>query len=270
MNIQPWVPASIAERVSEYERQITEISNGDISYNDAEKFISEIWIRLATRPEMHAVWTFISQFGEPSKLVSNGGMLGIINRNVRRYFSNPKLTPVAYKDEMVEIAKLADMLARKLSKFSNIGASQQNLFTLHAMLSDLEFRRASELIDPAILSTRSLSVGAALNSFLPRIDEQLRGLASHARSEASEQMYRLRLPRKVNDKHTFRTYFIRNIADYFFTFGADYSPTRISIFCSVALDDADITPDLVSKLCPLDHEQKRLLREQADWGHQED
>lgn len=260
MIIPKWVPAAIANCVIEYEREF--LANTQVHRADGKQgpSIREIWVRLATRPEMEVVWNFISSIETPSNLTANGGLLGIVNRKVRSYATSPKLTPTGYKEELQEIAKAADGLARKLRKFTAAGEARHNPFPLDSLLTDAQLRRAGRMIAQERVADGGRAIAGALNYWLPQIDDQLVGLAARARAEASDQFHRVRLPRKVNDKNTFRTYFIHAIADYFFKSCADYSPTRISIFCSVALDDADITADLVAKLCPLDSDQKAMLR----------
>jgi hypothetical protein len=255
-----WVPMAIAEWVSEYHTSMAE--DADCGRDDvgSAAFIIKIWIRLATRPEMESVWNFISTSDTGLALTSNGGLVGMINRGLRRYAANPKLSPKAYSDELSEIAKLADSLSRKLKKFVDAEADHNNPFPLHSLLSDDQKQRAKGMMSAEILASRRGMSAYAIAYYLPPIDELLIGLSGRAKTESVEQFYKLKLPRKVNDKNLFRTYFIREVADYFFMQCADYSPTRIAAFSSVALDDPDITADLVRKLCPLDEEQKSMPR----------
>lgn len=210
---------------------------------------------------MELVWRFIIGLDNQvmCTLRTNGGLLATVNRAVRNYEENPKFTRRGYEEEMHEIAKLADTLARKLSKFSNAGACY-NPFPLHSLLDSEQIERARLMMHPDILSRRRALAPFSLTYYLPAIDKQLTRLSKSAIEEAVRQSSKLRLPRKVNDKNTFRTYFTKVIVDFFFITYADYSPSRIAIFCSVALDDPDITPNLVGKIFPLGNDEKEMLK----------
>ena len=191
---------------------------------------------------MEAVWHFIAQFDNDNylPLVANGGLFGNINGRLRAYHAAPKLSPTDYRDEMAEIARLAAVLSAKLKKFSPPDLDYCNPFPPYVLLG---------------------KAANAVNDKLPPIDAQLIALAKRAEVEAVDQCHRFPLPRKVNDKNTLRTYFVRIVADYFFIMYADYSPSRLAIFCGVALDDPDITPDLIRKLCPIDAAERTMLRD---------
>lgn len=237
MSYPKYVPASIVEWLNEHRNT----SQAQTPGADPLKIV-EIWHRLATRPEMEVVWHFISRFDRAPflPLVANGGLLGTINRRLIAYHFAPKLSPTDYRDEMSEIARMAAALAAKLKRFSDADVGCYNPFPPQVLLG---------------------KVAKAVDEHLPAIDAQLIVLANRAKVESVDQMHRLPLPRKVNDKNTLRTYFVRIVADHFFMMYADYSPSRIAIFCSVALDDPDITPDLIRKLYLIDDEQKTMLRE---------
>ncbi|MDQ1923210.1 hypothetical protein [Massilia pseudoviolaceinigra] len=260
MSFPNWAPPEIIEyltELSDYRRL------GVLSEDEAAITLRfhEMWTRLITRTEMELVWRFI--IGLDNQVIctlrTNGGLIATVNRAMRNYEENPKFTQRGYKEEMQEIARLADILARKLSKFSNAGASY-NPFPLHSLLDSEQIERARLMMHPDILSRRRTLAPFSLTYYLPAIDKQLTRLSKNAIEEAVQQSNKLRLPRKVNDKNTFRTYFTKVIVDFFFITYADYSPSRIAIFCSVALDDPDITPNLVGKIFPLGNEEKEMLK----------
>lgn len=259
MIYQNWAPAEIID----YLNELSEYRGGGALSEDeallAKRF-HEMWTRLVTRPEMEFVWRFIvERAGDTFSLRTNGGLLARVNGVTRDFEENPKFSPKAYEEEMHEIAKLADTLARKLRKFSNAG-SPYNPFPLHSLLDSAQVERARHMMHPDILARRRELAPFSLTYWLPTIDEQLARLASNAAAEAEHQAHKLKLPRKVNDKNTFRTYFINVVRDYFFCMYADYSPARLATFCSVALDDPDITANLVGKLFPLGDDEKEMLR----------
>lgn len=231
MNFPNWAPLEIIDYLSE----LSEYRNGG-ALSDDEAAITlrfqEIWTRLVTRPEMEIVWRFLLTSNDRKislSLRTNGGLLASVNRVIQHYELNPKLSPKAYEEEMREIAKLAETLARKLKKFRN-AESPYCPFPLHSLLDSAQIERARLMMHPDILARRRDLAPWSLTYYLPAIDEQLGRLSTNATAEAEHQAHRLRLPRKVNDKNTFRTYFVRKVVDYFFVMFADYSPTRIAIF----------------------------------------
>ena len=237
MSYPKWVPPTIVQCLNEYRN-----GNQAQAPDDAPSQLAEIWHRLATRPEMEAVWHFIAQFDNDNyfPLVANGGLFGNINRRLRAYHAAPKLSPTDYHDEMTEIARMAAALSAKLKKFSATDLGYYNPFPPHALLD---------------------KAANAVGYDLPPIDAQLIALANTAKAEAVDQFRRFPLPRKVNDKNALRTYFIRIVSDFFFVTYSDFAPSRLAIFCSVALDDPDITPDLIRKLCPIDAAERTMLRQ---------
>lgn len=255
-----WTPAALID----YLNELSEYRGSDaLSEDEAAVTLrfQEMWTRLATRPEMELVWRFIVGLDEGAtySLRTNAGLLSRVNTVIRNYEKNPRFSPKGYEEEMREIARLADTLSRKLRKFSKAG-SVYDPFPLQSLFDNAQVERARGMMHPKILTGKSGSVPFSLTYFLPALDEQLANLAKRATDEAEGQFYRLKLPRKVNDKNNFRTYFINVVVDFFFGMYADYSPSRVATFCSVALDDPDITANLVGKLCPLGEDEKAMLK----------
>jgi hypothetical protein len=265
MNYPKWVPASIVGRLAEY----AEVKrSGRIWETFNIEF--DIWHRLATRPEMEPVWDFIVKCVPADELTTNGGLTGNIDRAVRYFHTSPRLSPPDYKKEMLEIAKLADALSLKLRKFCEAD-TVYNPFPYHSIFNSEQLDITAQRQKEPISSRRDRGLFRyKLDYCVPLLDVQLKGLANRAKTEAEDQAYRLALPRKVNDENLFRTYFVKKIGDYFFLHCADYSPSRLAIFCGVALDDPDITPDLVRKLYPLDDECRTMLEAQRAFLRAED
>lgn len=265
MSYPKWVPASIVGRLAEY----AEIKRGGHTW---ETFNTEfdIWHRLATRPEMEPVWDFVVKCVPVDELTTNGGLTGNINRAIRYFHTSPRLSPPDYKKEMLEIAKLADALSLKLRKFCEADAVY-NPFPYHSIFNSEQLEIAAKRLSESISSRRDREIFRyKLDYSVPMLDFQLKGLANKAKTEAEDQSYRLSLPRKINDENLFRTYFVKKVGDYFFLHYADYSPSRLAIFCGVALDDPDVTPDLVRKLYPLDDECRTMLEAQRAFLRAED
>lgn len=259
-----WVPLQIVERVQEYEEIIRtgdKWPSFDCEYN--------IWRRLATRPEMESVWNFITGTVGSESLLTNGGLSGKVNRAIRYFFSSPRLSPADYKKEMLEIAKLANTLSKKIKKFCDAGP--YNPFEYAMVFTNEQLKISLERLGEKYDDNRGRSWnGYYLDSCMPTFDYQIKGIANRAQIESLEQTHKLRLPRKVKDENLFRTYFIKVIGDYFFVSCADYSPARLATFCSVALDDIDISPDLARKLYELDDECRAMIEAQRAYLKQED
>jgi hypothetical protein len=260
MSFHDWAPISLIQRINEYDAFLADDSN---SKNIKFKQIAsdaEMWRRLATRPEMKEVWLFISGLTDTRSLTTNGGLIGVIGRELNSYRENPKFTVKEYELEMLAIAKLAKSLSKKLQKFSEPHATQ-NPFRFSYHLNSEQLEKAGDIIKSELLegAFKKSNIAHLLDSHMPNINSQLNGLERRAKDESKEQYHRIKLPRRTRDKNVYRTHFISLIKDYFFREYADYSPSRISIFCSVALDDSEISLDLVRKLFPLDDESKHLL-----------
>jgi hypothetical protein len=266
MKYPDWIPASVAEWINRYEEAL---SSGN--YPETVPLEFEIWRRLLTRPEMESVWDFIlATVDHPESLLTNGGLTGKINRAIRYFFTSPRLSPADYKREMLEIAKMADALANKLKKFYD-AASPHNPFTYRALLNSDQLAIVSKRLGKENDDDRGWwKIGNRLDYCLPQFDFQLKGLANRAKLESEDQSYKMPLPRKINDENLFRTYFIKVVGDYFFVQCADYSPTRLATFCSVALDDPDVTPDLARKLYELDDESRDMIAAQRAYLKSED
>jgi hypothetical protein len=273
MKFPAWAPSSITDLIDEAEKDLQNGRTLTPSDREAIQRNAEMWTRLVTRPEMESVWRFIwgrssfTIFATPKMLLANGGLVGTINRKVYSYETDPRMSDKDYENDLLEIARLAEGLSNKLKKYCDI-EDWRNPFPPSALLTQEERDAVSGILRPEYFQhkkTYQSNAGLAghiLDSRLPKLDSLIRRLAEKAREEAGEKAARLNnLPRKVGDKNVFRTYFISIVKDYFMTQYHDYSPTRIATFCNVALDDPEITPDLVRKGFPIDAETKELLRQ---------
>jgi len=266
-----WTPIAFQNLINGYNEFLSDSRSSEHADLEAIKRDAEIWTRLTTRPEMESVWKFIlardefSFFADPENLArANGGLVAKLGRYLRAYHSAPILSEREYKNEMLEISKLAERLSGKLKKFCDAGFSQ-NPFSNSSMFTFEEIERFGRFIDPKLFenkkhSTRSITA-YLLDLRLPLVNHQLHALALRAKNELNDPRHKLqRLPRKVGDANVFRTYFISVVRNIFLGDFADGSHARLATFCSVALDDPEITADLVRQIAPIDDETKEFLK----------
>ncbi|WP_292935538.1 hypothetical protein [Noviherbaspirillum sp.] len=264
MDFKHWVPEEIVKLVKDYEEYL---QKNDLPEDVRSEFSfkAEMWKRLATRPEMERIWQFMIKRSEHGAfpLHSRGGLVGRIERGLDSFKLNPRLSEKDYENEMLEIAKMAGALANKLRKFCE-AESFHNPFSYSGILSIEQRDHAKKMIRPELLENKygndRFYVSFNLDHHLPLFSTQLENIADRAKNESREQEHRLKLPRKSNDKNVFRTYLIRLIGEHFFVQYTDDSPSRIATFCSVALDDPEITADLVRKTYILDDECKAMAK----------
>jgi hypothetical protein len=272
MTYPTWTPAQLITLIEDYDAllQTSKLAHEDTAELQRR---ASMWARLATRKEMERVWLFIAGADGLENLQTNGGLAGRIDRAMTSFQMSPRLSKADYKAEILEISQLANALSNKLQKFC-ASESVQNFFRYGSLLEKQHLEGIKNIIRPELLKHRHGFTDQmaiyALDESLPSIHLQIKSLGQNAKSEAADQAYRLRLPRKTNDKNTFRTYFIRIISDHFFINFADFSPTRIAIFCGVALDDPEITADLVRKLYVLDEDMKSMLKAHREHKKAED
>lgn len=264
MNYPDWVPPTVVDRLGQY-KQIQDAGNVWPTF----QIEVDILERLASRPEMEKVWSFIINRGGEEFLTANGGLIGSIPRAIQHFNHAPHLSPADYKAEMLEIAKLAETLSVKLRKFCVAGG--YNPFPFDSLLNEQQFEESYKRMGrPQDEPMKKFRFGSFLDGSLPKLNFLMKGLAIRARSESEHQTSRFGLPRKVKDENLFRTYFIKQIGNYFFNHYADYSPARLATFCSCALDDADITPTLVRKIFVLDEEMREMLSSNSRNENEED
>ena len=207
----------------------------------------------------------------------NGGLVAKLDRNMRAFDEAPILSPQEYKEEMLEISKMAEKLSVKLKKF-NDAYFLYDPFVNQTMFSREQIETIAEkLVNPKFFeskksyqSERSITAHL-LDHYLPPFNVQLHNLSMRAKSEFEDPHHRLhRLPRKVSDNNVFRTYFISVVRNIFLADFGDGSHTRLATFCSVALDDPEITPNLVRKISPIDDDTKEWLKELRNYKNPED
>jgi hypothetical protein len=239
MRYPDWAPADVIKCIELYDQLARERDGYEAAHCD---YMAALWRRLATRPEMESVWPWILEKTE-LPLYENGEFFSGLGITIERFNVLPKLSGVAYEKEMIQIAEMAAALSPRLKKFEASTSLHGNPFVdIH-----WNIHKSMELMDR--FETGQTPLFYMLNAEFPSIAEHLDRLEAEARKEALFQASRLRVSRKSND---FRAYFIREVNCHFMTFNAkgDHSPSpsKVATICSVALDDPDITPDLVRKV----------------------
>lgn len=234
MKFPQWAPPILLGAVEHY----TQVANeGGPEAAQCADF-AEMWRRLLTRPEMEFVWPWIintTGFG----LCEYLGFFRQFGSIVEDFHSAPRLSEAAYSAEMREIATMAASLAARIRKFSGTGLGRSP-FNSILWPDNKEFELRDQFSESG-----EFRVFQKMTSEFPTVAQHLDRLEDVARSEERFQYSRLPVSRKSND---FRAYLIREIRNYFLMFPEGHSPSRIATICSVALDDPDITPDLVRAL----------------------
>lgn len=239
MKLPKWAPPELANTSELFEQQ-AKVEGANVARCMQ---LSGMWSRLVTRPEMEAVWPWISKTKASFQFFEPYGFVYQFGAAVENFYAAPRLSEKAYAKEMREIATLASILAERLEKFeARMRYAVGDPFSPHNLLP-------THLSDPYQVaepdkfnSEQSLRHHRLANV---TIAEHLRFLEKAAGEEEKEQLSRLRVSRKAND---FRTYLIREVAAYFLSMLEEAPPSKIATICSVALDDPDITPDLVRKI----------------------
>jgi hypothetical protein len=210
-------------------------------YQDNLGRMIEMWTRLSTRPEMKPVWEwyFASDLSKIFGFHDHRSLFYCASVIDEVFPVAPKLSSQAYKVEMNEIAALANKLADKMRKFD---FPTENTFALHNIVSPLYLDDADDATNEDRLSSW-MDATRHFDRWIPSMPDLLNRIEAFAIREGHEQWSRLPMSRKVNGPSAYRSFFIRTVAYHF-----DRSPARIAIFCSVALDDPDITADMVRKL----------------------
>lgn len=274
MKFKEWTPEDLITVVNDYLTYLDE--NLDLSTKSKSEIIfrKKMWERLAVRPEMEGFWKSFNKSNKDSdlSLMANGGLFSRIEKGLNAYCINPRFTESDYKKEMIEIEKLATQLSNKIRKFSTADRSFDP-FSHSNLLTKLQLEKAKNMILPNLIESKYCSNSAArftLDSYLPSLKSQLDRVSEISKIESVEKSFRFRMPKKSNDKNAFRTYFIRLVCENILVWYNGYSPAKIAIFCSVALDDSEITPDLVRKLYVLDEKSKAIIKAQRNRLKSED
>lgn len=239
MKIPHWAPSELANASELFEQQ-AKVEGADVARCMQ---LSGMWFRLLTRPDMETVWPWISrtktsfQFFEPYGFVYQFGVA------VENFYACPRLSEKAYAKEMREIAALASILAERLERLeARMPYGVGDPFSPHKLLPT-HLADPYQVTEPNEFNPEQSLLHHRLASVT--ITEHLRYLEKAAEVEEKEQHSRLRVSRKAND---FRTYLIREVAAYFLWILEEAPPSKIATICSVALDDPDVTPDLVRKI----------------------
>lgn len=292
MQFPKWTPVALIECIADSQKFLNEECGTDfensipqhVLYRDTVTLRLQIVERLATRPEMEEIWKYLFSMEEYSEFLSEdglrkvGGLIAQIFRWLENFGSSLKITTKEYEEELLEISRLAEKLSIKLKKFCELN-HLSNPFPSNVVFDRFQIENIARIIDPRFFSTikyppdfnaelrdewriRETRSRTAylLNDCLPNLDMQLHNLSVRATKEKENKASRHNdLPRKIKGENAFRTYFIGNANKFFLMLG-NYSITRVATFCSVALDDADITADLVRGLFPMDEETKKFVK----------
>jgi hypothetical protein len=255
MGYPEWAPTEIVDALNE---------NMKIGGRRLESH--DMWERLVTNAEMKSFWEWLGTQKTGLPLFSNGGLVGRINREVATFKHGRKLSNTSYRNEMLKITKLAKALSKEIAAFRRRAPGDLDPFPVSAFLTNSDIDRTTPifreefLVDCETYGVKRRMTQCLIDSNFPSIDKQLVELGRYAEEESKRQFYKLNLPRKVNDKNVFRTYFIKLVIDQFAFIHLDYSPSRIAVFCSVALEDPQIDLSMVQHHCDLDAEFKELIR----------
>jgi hypothetical protein len=235
-----WAPAEITNICALYDQGANESgANGELCGT-----LSAMWLRLLTRPEMELIWPWIIRTTSDHKLYDRQfGFAYQFGTIIESFNICPRLSEQSYAKEMREIAAMASELAERLEKLeARVPYGPGDPFTPYRLLPP-HLSDPYQAEGPEPFNSEQSRLHHRLASVT--IGEHLRYLEKAAKSEEKEQYGRLPVSRKAND---FRAYLIREVAKYFYSFSDDFSPSKIATICSVALDDPDITPDLVRKI----------------------
>lgn len=241
MRYPKWTPKELIDEITRYDEAPT---LGQVNAD----FVC-ICRLLATRPEMESIWPWLLQTGIRDPWAPDG-FLATLWESLAAFDASPKLSTTRYEKAMNEIAKTASILVDQLKKFEDATWFNQNPFE-HLHFQHWEFSKRL-----AALTKRDMTEGSELVrtdlyystvANFPGISEHLHLLIDAATTESISQRFRMTVSKKSKD---FRTYFIRAVAHHIRSNHdeGEYSPSKVATICSVALDDADITSDLVRKL----------------------
>lgn len=255
-----WAPIEIVSFIKEHEDRI----NSQLEWQSNEKEILQrdvdMWRRLVTRPEMEKIWRKIKGDDKNRGWITKVDSVVHVVSNIRKDYDNGvRLTVKDYETDLKDIVYLASLLSKKLHKFT-VASEENNPFLYRLLLGNENLDLLSKVIKQKTYDPEFRDLWWCyrpehyIDHVLPSIDKLLVLLSNAARVESEEKELRLSLPTKVGAESAFRTYFIKSIGRYLTRSWGQYSPSNIAAFCSVALDDAAINPDLVGALCPLTDE----------------
>jgi hypothetical protein len=214
-------------------------------YEQVLNFKKEAIFRLATRPEMESVWSWVLKQNFKLKISANGGLIGDFLRKIDMWHSAAQVPQAEREEDYNLIRQYAKLLVVKLQKYR--GENQP--INSYISLFPLSFKdKYTKYVEKAALENENKSNLLTLNqlaTILPPLSELLNQLAIYVRDEKNElPPY---FPKKVTAENAFRTYLINNMIDRIYSLGSIPPPSIVSKFIGVALDDYSVTPDIVRK-----------------------
>ena len=258
-----WAPIELIELLSSFDTEKTEFKDSKLDldslnsfawnegytnwpeYEKVLDFKKEAILRLATRPEMESVWSWVLKQNFRLKISANGGLIGDFLRKVDMWPSAAQVPQAERAEDYKLIRQYAKLLAIKLQKYRGENQPINSYFLLFPSSFKEKY---TKYVETAALKNGNKSNFISFNqlaTILPPLSELLNQLAIYVRDEKNElPPY---FPKKVTAENAFRTYLINNMVDRIYSFGSTPPPTIVSKFIGVALDDYSVTPDIVRK-----------------------
>ena len=265
MDFPHWAPKELVERYHV-------IAAGDLTTEEEE--FRAAFERVLLSPALRKTWEALARSSADfekqdaadahavrrSNAARRSGAWHVLRRAeicLDEWRNTPKKTRSEVAEELDEIEHRARKLAVMLGELSHDPLYLQ----WHRLLSQEETDAVIRAFHPDLVAafTRkpSFSPNApirALDVILPSLSTLLFRLADIAKDADRDRPRDL--PRKMHGGGALRTYFITCIGAEFLMWGVR-TPAHIASFCSLFLDDSDITSDLVRKQLPEDFTQSK-------------
>lgn len=259
MKFQTWVPPELVETyraLVEDERQFSTLvitaeeleTHANrcgfaswIEFDECRKLQLGILHRFLIRAELESVWNGLKLVKSPGKTAASW-VYWQTSRAAERWYQIAKLSSANRAAEYKKISALASELAAVLEKYE---LGHEFDFRLAALFGNNYTEKMLKVLHPKLLENENLQVKVLYQKVLPTLPEMLMQLAEIA-SEGSIDA-RPSPVRKINASTAFRTFLIGRLGQCFERMG-EYSHTTVAACVAVALDDPDVTPDLVSHI----------------------
>lgn len=279
MKYPHWAPATVAQIHSELCKSKNNFQTQDHTKSDLERYAKKegyrCWVdfeksltlqiaileRILFRQEMISVWEWIKEQNYSIPITAPGGIIGNLLRNIEDWDKSSKSASRDRDEDFKKIVNHAKKLSRLLQKYQ--GEKRQAFNYYSALIPrkyDLELKRVLHPDLKARTETRPEMLRLIWHQLLPPIEEIISGIARSVAEDDSKLPRNF--PRKMAAPTAFRTYLINNLVNYVYRHTDDVSPSIIAIFMSVALDDASITVDTISK----SETMKKIRKDNEDSG----
>lgn len=258
-----WTPTEIIDLLSSFDLEEAEFkgsgldldslnsfawNKGHSNWGEYEKvlnFKKAAILRLATRPEMESVWSWVIKQNFNIKILARAGLIGDFLRKVDMWHSAAQVPQAEREEDYKLIRQYAKLLALKLQKYRG----EKQPINSYLLLFPLSFKeKYTKYVEKVALENENKSSLLPLDhlaTILPPLSELLNQLAIYVKDEKNElPPY---FPRKLTAENAFRTYLINNMIDRVYSLGSIPPPSIVSKFIGVALDDYSISPDIVRK-----------------------